>query len=644
MQLAINTLRGHRLFGLIYFLAPVLVTGLGLRVALLLRTWPEVTHGPSIAASLLIGIFTDAVYASYLLLPFAVYLVLAPQRLFRSTPHRLLMVLAVALEVWLLIFTFASEWIFWDEFGVRFNFIAVDYLVYTQEVIDNILESYPVYPLLLAFAIAAIVGALLIAAMPWFRNWQTTTTPWRSRLKVGLPLLLIPVAATAFMNQGDLPRFENRYLQEISHNGAYSFFAAFRNNELDYHDFYLDIPERLANERIHDLIAQEGNSFLAKASAAPEYRHVPGGQERHYNVIQIVIESLSADFLGSFGNTDGLTPNLDALAAESLQFTNLMATGTRTVRGMESLTLSVPPTPGRSIVKRPANDVLESSGTVFSAKGYQPQFFYGGYGYFDNMNDFFSRNGFVIHDRGTEPDEDVEFSNAWGVSDEDLYDWVLADADRLHAAKQPFYDFVMTTSNHRPYTYPEGRIDIPSGTGRNGAVKYTDHAIGEFIAAAREKPWFADTIFVIVADHCASSAGKTALTVANYRIPMLVYAPGIVDPGMVDTLASQIDVLPTLFSLLGWSYDSEFFGKDLFQVRSDEGRALIGTYQSIGLLDPDRHLTVLEPGKRAESFDYQPLTGAQVASVETPAALTDTIAFYQSAADLYAARAGHATL
>jgi phosphoglycerol transferase MdoB-like AlkP superfamily enzyme len=552
------------------------------------------------------------------------------------------MVLAIAFELWLLIFTSASEWIFWDEFGVRFNFIAVDYLVYTHEVIDNILESYPVYPLLLVFAITAIIGAAIATWMPWFRRWQATSTPWRARFAVGLPLLLVPVLATVLIENRDLPRFENRYVQEISRNGPYSFFAAFRNNELAYHDYYLDIPEQVASDKIQGLIAQDSTSF-PETPPAPEHRRVIGGDEHRYNVIQIVVESLSADFLGSYGNTDELTPHLDALAEESLRLTNLMATGTRTVRGMESLTLSVPPTPGRSIVKRPVNDVLQSSGTVFNEKGYRPQFFYGGYGYFDNMNNFFARNGFVIHDRGTEPDESVGFSNAWGVSDEDLYEWVLADADRRYAARQPFYDFVMTTSNHRPYTYPEGRIDIPSGTGRYGAVKYTDYAIGRFIDAAREKPWFSDTIFVIVADHCASSAGKSTLTVANYRIPMLVYAPGIVEPGTIDTLASQIDVAPTLFSLLGWSYDSEFFGKDLFKVARNDGRALIGTYQSIGLLGQDRHLTVLEPGKRAESFDYDPRTGDQVTSSQVSSALTDTIAFYQSAADLYAARARHTT-
>lgn len=629
----------NRMAGLLWALLPVLASGLLLRLALIARTWHDLPHDLSMPGALFLGVFTDFVYATYFLAPFAVYLVLVPQPIFRSSLHRFAMILALAFEFWLLMFTTASEWIFWDEFGVRFNFIAVDYLVYTQEVIDNILESYPVGPLLLGFAVAALIGALLYTNLPWFGRWQSTATPLGSRVRAGIPLLLIPIVATVFVDNRELPEFANRYLEEISHNGAYSFFAAFRNNELEYHDFYLDEPDSLAREQIRDLIALPNEEFPVE-SATPELRHVRGGDEQNYNVVQIVVESLSAEYLGTYGNPDGLTPNLDRLAQESLVFTNLMATGTRTVRGMESLTLSVPPTPGRSIVKRPTNDVLQSTGSVFLSKGYRPAFFYGGYGYFDNMNDFFARNGFEIHDRGTEPDESTVFSNAWGVSDEDLYRWVLADADQQFEAGQPFFDFVMTTSNHRPYTYPEGRIDIPSGSGRAGAVKYTDHALGQFLAAAKEKPWFDRTIFVVVADHCAASAGKTSLPVERYRIPLMIYAPGIVEPGQVDTLASQIDVPPTLFSLLGWSYDSEFFGKDVLRADTHDGRALIGTYQNIGLLLADNSLTVLEPGKMVESFLFDPTTLTQVRGDVSNTALTETITYYQRASDLYTARAG----
>jgi phosphoglycerol transferase MdoB-like AlkP superfamily enzyme len=312
-----------------------------------------------------------------------------------------------------------------------------------------------------------------------------------------------------------------------------------------------------------------------------------------------------------------------------------MATGTRTVRGMEALTLSIPPTPGRSIVKRPDNANLFTIGTVFRDRGYKTSFIYGGRGYFDNMNAFFGGNGFEIHDQSSEPAEGVEFTNAWGVSDEDLYGWVIELADKSAVAGEPFYHFVMTTSNHRPYTFPEGRIDLPSHSGRAAAVKYTDYAIGKFLDEARSKPWFANTIFVIVGDHCASSAGKTDVPVNNYHVPLLVYAPSIVEAREVDTLSSQIDYAPTLFELMGWSYVSEFYGKDILAMAPGEGRALLGTYQSLGLYRNNK-LTLLKPRNVVETYDYDPASKTQSRGTVDADEYLDAIAFYQSAADSFA--------
>ena len=114
-------------------------------------------------------------------------------------------------------------------------------------------------------------------------------------------------------------------------------------------------------------------------------------------MIQITVESLSAKYLGVYNPKSKLTPNLDAIAAKSLVFDNFYATGTRTDRGMEALSLSLPPTPGRSLIKRPHNEQLFTVGSVFRSKGYDTAFLYGGYGYFDNMNYYFgnNRNNFV---------------------------------------------------------------------------------------------------------------------------------------------------------------------------------------------------------------------------------------------------------
>ncbi len=140
----------------------------------------------------------------------------------------------------------------------------------------------------------------------------------------------------------------------------------------------------------------------------------------------------------------------------------------------------------------------------------------------------------------------------------------------------------MTTSNQRPCTYPAGRIDIPSPGGRDGAVKYTDYAIGRFIDQARDRTWFKDTLFVISADHCASAAGRTRLPLNGYYIPLILYGPALVVAGRNDRPLSQLHIPPTLLDMLGRPGDDHFFGKSVFEQRDDAPRAFISNYQELG--------------------------------------------------------------
>jgi phosphoglycerol transferase MdoB-like AlkP superfamily enzyme len=319
------------------------------------------------------------------------------------------------------------------------------------------------------------------------------------------------------------------------------------------------------------------------------------------NVVLISVESLSAEDLGAFGNPQGLTPHLDRLAREGLLFTRLYATGTRTVRGLEALSLGTPPIPGQAIVRRPGNEHLATVGEILRRQGYETYFIYGGYGYFDNMNAYFAGNDYQVIDRTDFPRDSVGFANVWGVADEYLFDNTLTVLDRAHAAGKPFLAQVMTTSNHRPYTYPAGRIDIPSPGSRPGAVKYTDYAIGRFIEQARKRPWFNDTLFVIVADHCAAVAGKSKLPVEGYHIPLILYAPKLLKPGRNARLVSQIDIPPTLLDTMGLPGDDHFFGTSLFEQQADPPRAFISNYQELGYLKGDR-LIVLGPKRRVDTF------------------------------------------
>ncbi|MBI4695936.1 MAG: sulfatase-like hydrolase/transferase [Gammaproteobacteria bacterium] len=619
----------HHRFGLPLIFACVSVAAFAiLRLVLLAYSWTDVNAHPWLLAKVfVIGGIYDLAALCYFAIPFWIYLALIPNRWYQKPWHRALTWFVFAASVYGMLFECVAEYFFWDEFGVRFNFISVDYLVYRQEVTGNIWESYPVVPLLAAIAVVTLaicwgvrkhVHAALASPMPRTRRF-VAATGW----------LLLPAIVYAAIDGRLQNLSDNRFDNELAGNGFYQFVHAFRHNELDYDQFYLTADPAKLDVRLRALVNEKNAHFLSDAPLDIRRRIDNGNQQEPVNVMLVMVESLSASYLGVYGGKGNLTPYLDQLSNESLWFSRLYATGTRTVRGMEAATLSMPPTAGQSIVRRPHNEHLPNLGRVFQERGYDTRFIYGGHGYFDNMNAFFAGNGFEILDRTDIPDDEVIFSNVWGVADEVLFNQAIKAADKSFAAKKPFFHFVMTTTNHRPYTYPDGRIDIESPH-KGGAVKYTDYAIHKLLEDARTKPWFKNTVFVILADHCASSAGKSELPVKNYLIPMFIYAPELVKPAKIETLASQMDLAPTLLGLLGYDYDSEFMGKNVLEMKPDEGRALISTYQALGLLT-DHELEILWPQRKIER-QLDPFgKPTKNISADAPATLPDAVVYYQAA-------------
>lgn len=577
------------------------------------------------------GLVFDLAAAAYALAPFVAWLALVPDRLAHSRPHRALVLLGFFGTAFALLVLPVAEWLFWDEFGARFNFIAVDYLIYTHEVLGNIWESYPVGWALAGIALLALTLTALVAPA----LWRAAAAPlaWRARAAVLLAGTLALGATVGLVDSGDKNFSARDGANELAGNGLYEFFAANRRNELDFERYYATLPRDEALRLVR--AAFPGADWVQPERGGVE-RHVRGaGPERRLNVVVVTVESLGAEFLGAYGDARGLTPNLDRLARESLWFADVYATGNRTVRGLEAVSLALPPTPGQSIVRRPNNDALFSLGSVFEDKGYGVLFAYGGYGYFDNMNAFFDANDYRSVDRRAIPAARIAFENVWGVADEHLFDQVLEELDREHAAhaQRPFFVHVMTTSNHRPYTYPPGRIDIPSGTSREGAVKYTDYALGRFLEGARGRPWFADTVFVITADHGASARGGMQIPVDKYRIPLFVYAPAHVAPRRIDRLMSQIDIAPTLLGLLDVDYYSKFLGRDVLHAPPASDRAFVANYQALGYLKGGE-MVVLHP-KRAVQF--LSLLGEAQAAPRDEQLLREAVAFYQVAAHVFRA-------
>jgi phosphoglycerol transferase MdoB-like AlkP superfamily enzyme len=659
---------GSRQGGALLLAASYVLLGSLLRFGLLIASAGEVSWGLATFASLLVGLLFDLVMAWFLTLPLGLLGAVWPASWSASRWMRLPWRAAWLFGAFLFTFWKISEILFWEEFGVRFNFIAVDYLVYTTEVVKNIRESYNL-PLIIGVVLAVATGLFLLwRRLGFVRRWEEgaaadASPRWRDFAALLSPLLVLLLVAyfvgrhdlkdasaarssvaerltAGLRHMGDVqPGWANSYDAELAKNGEYAFLAAFWANQLEWHRFYPSRPDAVAKLRA-TLLAQGGEAATAGGNDDITRRIKPATPARKWNVIQITIESLSAEYVGCYGSPEyqpkNLTPNLDRLSRESLWFSRCYAGGTRTVRGMEALSLSIPPIPGQSVLRRAGCENLTTLGSVLQAKGYETAFLYGGDGFFDNMNYFFEANGYDIVDlprqlgRGKQP----TFANAWGACDEDAFTWSLEEADRAHAAGKPFHHFVMTTSNHRPYTWPAGKIDAGL-VGREGGVAYTDYAIGAFLKAAQTKPWFKDTVFVIVADHCASVAGKRELEVRKYEIPLFIWSPGNIAPRQFDTMMSQIDVAPTVLGLLGVDYLSRFVGADAL-APSYRPRAFISNYQKVAMLRPDGLLTVLKPVRQAVQYQADLATGA-LTPVATPdaSAVEEAIHYYQGTDELF---------
>jgi phosphoglycerol transferase MdoB-like AlkP superfamily enzyme len=533
------------------------------------------------------------------------------------------------------VFVSVSEFVFWNEFLSRFNFIAVDYLIYSREVLGNIRESYNL-PLMLTGVLIAAVVLGYPALRAQLGLLQVAGTKFAKRGLAFLGLIVTASAATYFIDTDWKQSLAQPQLVQLAGNGPWEFFHAFRYNQINYAANYKTMADEKASAILKKQWETRSGYRLTNSKEMPIEREViPTGAQKPLHLVMVSIESFGAEFIESLGGNKGVAPNYERLAKEGLAFTQLYATGTRTVRGLEALTLSVPPTPGHAIPMRPNNANLFSIGSVFRSKGYESIYIYGGYSYFDNMKSFFGGNGYTVIDRTAIDKNDIHHENIWGVCDEDLFTLSLREIDNRVALGKKVFAHVMTTSNHRPYTYPNDRIDIPSGTGRLGAVKYTDFAIGKFVDEAKKKPWFKDTVFVFVADHTSIARGLSDLPLEKYHIPMVIYSPANIVPAMIEQFASQIDVAPTLLGLLNIGYTSQFFGKDILKDGPANSQAYLGNYQTVGIVEEGR-VVELKPKQFGKVYDTQ--TTAELQTPEAQALLDKAVALYQIASARFASK------
>jgi phosphoglycerol transferase MdoB-like AlkP superfamily enzyme len=589
----------------------------------------------TIGAVLAAGELHDLLVASWLMLPLALYVAAVPNRWYRHRVQQALLWSGLGVVIYGLFFLAAAEWFFFEELGSRFNFVAVDYLLYPTEIVTNVWESYHTGWILAALlvptclALAALRSAVAGQAL---ERWGR-----RTGLCLGLLAMVSMGTWAASPEWGEVS--DDRVLDEIARNGLYTFFSALRGSNASFDALYASLPEEEILRRLHGLLAEpaDGGSFAATSTLRRIENAAP---ERPLNVVVVLEESLGAEFVGVLrrGPERTLTPGFDALSRQGTLLTHAYSTGNRTIRAIEATTAGTPPLPGVSLVRRPQSHDLFTLPALLRDRGYQTLFVYGGRALFDGMGGYLHRNGVErVVEQADFPAG--AFATAWGVADEFIFARALHEMDAEASAGRPFYTLVLSVSNHRPFLFPEDHIRGDHElSGRENAVRYADWALGRFMSEARGRFWYDNTLFVLMGDHGARVYGAAQIPLASYEVPILFIGPGVPRGGRVATLASSLDVPPTVLGMLGLDYDSKFFGRDVLRVPRDSGRALMTHNDDVALLEGHRLAVLgLRATKRVFDCDLDRVTCHELDPAEPVQRrlVDDAIAYYRGADLLY---------
>ncbi|WP_319585874.1 LTA synthase family protein [uncultured Desulfobulbus sp.] len=620
-----------------------------LSVSFLLRLVLFFVFGTSAGASVIalvptvsLGVINDLITLCFLFMPLSLYFFLVSNKFHQSLPGRILTALIAWTGFFTMMYMAVIQYYFFKEFSSKFNLVAVDYLIYPHEVFGNIIESYHIIPI---FFIVAVYASIMLGIC-WNKMTKTCAPPQSlsKRSQWLMAHVVIIVLCLSIFSTHSLDFSKNRVVNEITADGISSFFEALRTNHLDYNTFYRTGDPQTLSNLLRKELATDTSRSLANPS---DISRVSAGSNQglgKLNVVVIVEESMGCEQVDACGqgldidaamatSAARLTPELDRLAKQGVFFNKAYATGTRTVRGLEAITASFPPIPSESIVKRPGNDHIATWGTVMQENGYHTSFLYGGFSQFDNMKTFYAGNGYAVSDRLDI--ENPRFTNIWGVSDQDLFDHARTYFDQREASGAPFFSIIMTTSNHSPYTFPVGIDGVrPHGGNRMDGVRYADYALGEFIEKSKNASWYENTLFVVVADHGARVYGSEKIPLQSYEIPLLIMAPGHVQPQQVASPISQIDIAPTVLGLLGLPYQAPFFGQNVLAA-NEQSRVLLFNHNHDVALYQDGKLAVLGLNNTLHTYRCR-LGENRLEAIADDNAVADlAAAYYQTAFTLF---------
>ncbi len=580
------------------------------RALLVIWQWDRVAGANMLASIFVEGFRFDVALLGVFLLPAALLFPFLVSNRFLIPAWRIFLRVYLPAALLVAFLMELSTPFFINRFDLRPNILFVEYLAHPSEMFAVFWTAYKLPMIFAAFA----AGIITVITTRAFARMSSNIRPTGFAAAFAVaPFLLLACLGMVrssvdreAVNPATVALSNDSLVNELALNSAYTLgYAIYETRHEAQGGFrYGEMHDDAVVSVVRGGMDVDSWDFTSTTQPTLHIQRPTNIDSERLNLVIIVVEGLGAELVGSLGGMD-LTPNLDHYAEQGIWLSNLYATGTRSVRGLEAVVSGFSPTPARSVVKlQKSQRNFFTLAEVLGREAYDTSFIYGGESQFDNMRQFFGNNGFDrIIDR--KDYASPVFTGSWGVSDEDLF-------DRAHdefAAQQgrPFFSLVFTSSSQPPYQYPDERIEQVDDTknSANNAAKYADYALGRFLDKARDSNYWDDTVFLIVADHGSRVYGSEIVPVEQFHIPGLILGSAV-KPEVIDRVTSQIDLAPTMLSLIGVTAEHPMIGRDLSKSAGLKapGRAIMQFNGVQAYLEGER-VAVLRRNQPVTQFLYR---------------------------------------
>ncbi len=530
-----------------------------------------------ILQAIVIGVVNDTIMAVYLLIPVTMAIIM------QSVFGRFAVVFSrfwILLLVVVTLIATIGDVFFWMEFESRPDRLVFHYIRYPVEVAAFLQEQFYIGFLVIPFALICwFVYRLLRVCIDDALACRVSN---RERACWILAVATLVLASPFVFTAGPVQVAKSRHVNALASNAWYSVLHAAFVDETRWN------AARVGEDRAEALIR----------AAYPPTNPVSMPYGNFRNVILVIEESFAGEAWTDPGKRKKYMPELSRWAERGIFYTNIYATGSRTTRGMEAIFHGYPPLPGIALTQRGGFERLPSLARELRKAGYGTTFLYGGWPHFSDFDTYWKQTGFD-HILSKYDFDQRWFETSWGVADEILFEKLLELMDEKTRQNTPAFIATLTVSNHRPFDVPAGRTGFPAHRRKlEYAIAYADWALGRFLDEASSRPWYRDTLIVVMADHGPRPAGNATIPVSSYRIPVLMLG-GKLPPGTVTTLGSSMDLPITLSRLLGLPVNEAFWGNDLLSGK--DGIVLMEQDYHVGVFD-DRVLNVIRHNGETEGW------------------------------------------